>query len=241
MPRLNDLATQLKAPGIERRQVILLLLEASDAHVMPKDLRELAKGYGLPKIAKWNVSQLLSDLGSMAARYPDGWAITEHGKRELAALGLTEDSPTKSPQIKLREILKGLEDHQTTAFVGEAVEALEYGLLRSAVVLSWVGAVGLLHSFVANNHLLALNQERSRRDSSARPIKNADGLQQIKEHDFLQLAAAIGIFDKNVKGELEGCLRLRNSCGHPNKLRIGEHKVASHIETLILNVYDVFG
>ena len=45
---------------------------------------------------------------------------------------------------------------------------------------------------------------------------------------------------KNVKDELESCLKLRNACGHPNSLKIGEHRVASHIESLILNVYDVY-
>ncbi len=207
---------------------------------MPKAIRELGGKHGLGKIGKWNVSGLLGNLGSLVARYPGGWAITEHGRRELAQLGLTDNSPTKSPQVKLREILKNLGDEQTKAFVTEAIEALEYRLLRSAIVLSWVGAVSIFHRHVVDKHLAAFNQERKRQNANAKPVKNADGLQLIKEHDFLQIACAIGVFDKNIKGELEGCLRLRNSCGHPNKLKIGEHKVASHLETLILNVYEVY-
>ena len=46
---------------------------------------------------------------------------------------------------------------------------------------------------------------------------------------------------KNVKQELEGCLKLRNGCGHPNTLKLGPIKVASHLETLGQNVYAVFG
>jgi hypothetical protein len=46
---------------------------------------------------------------------------------------------------------------------------------------------------------------------------------------------------KNVKQELEACLKLRNACGHPNSLKIGSHKVAAHLETLALNVYATYG
>jgi len=43
-----------------------------------------------------------------------------------------------------------------------------------------------------------------------------------------------------VRQELEGCLKLRNGCGHPNSLKLGENKVAAHLETLILNVFAKF-
>jgi len=45
---------------------------------------------------------------------------------------------------------------------------------------------------------------------------------------------------KNVKTELEGCLKLRNGCGHPNSLVVGENKVSAHIETLMQNVFAKF-
>jgi hypothetical protein len=62
----------------------------------------------------------------------------------------------------------------------------------------------------------------------------------MKEATFLEIAEHLGMIDKNVKQELEGCLRLRNSCGHPNSLKVGSNKVAAHLETLALNVYAVF-
>jgi hypothetical protein len=62
----------------------------------------------------------------------------------------------------------------------------------------------------------------------------------MKEYDFLQILESISVIGKNVKTELEACLRLRNACGHPNSLRLAEHRVNSHIETLVLNVYARF-
>jgi hypothetical protein len=62
----------------------------------------------------------------------------------------------------------------------------------------------------------------------------------MKEADFLVIIEAIAVIGKNVRQELEGCLKLRNGCGHPNSLKLGENKVAAHLETLILNVFAKF-
>ena len=56
----------------------------------------------------------------------------------------------------------------------------------------------------------------------------------------MQVLAAISVIGKNVKDELEGCLKLRNGCGHPNSLQLADSRVAAHIETLVLNVFSVF-
>lgn len=190
---------------------------------MPKDIKALAGKHGSRKVQKWNLSQLLTDLGGQVARYEDGWEITEHGQRTLADLGLSDAAPTKSVQVRLREYAQKLSNDQTRAFVEESVRALEYGLLRSAVVLSWVGAVAVLHQDVIDNHLPTFDAEFRRRNPKGKPIKKLDDLHALREYDFLQIARAIGLFGKNVKEELEVCLKLRNSCGHPSGLRIGDH------------------
>lgn len=62
----------------------------------------------------------------------------------------------------------------------------------------------------------------------------------MKEYDFLQILESISVTGKNVKVELENCLKLRNGCAHPNSLKIAEHRVNAHLETLVLNVYTMF-
>jgi hypothetical protein len=59
----------------------------------------------------------------------------------------------------------------------------------------------------------------------------------MQEFDFLNVIESLSIIGKNVKQELEVCLKLRNGCGHPNSLKIGENKVAAHLETIIQNVF----
>jgi hypothetical protein len=109
------------------------------------------------------------------------------------------------------------------------------------VVLSWVGAIALQHDFVVAKHLPAFNAEAVRRNAKWKPAKTADDIGTMKEVAFLEVAETVSIIGKNVKQELEGCLKLRNGCGHPNSLKFGANKVAAHIEVLILNVFRVFG
>jgi len=63
---------------------------------------------------------------------------------------------------------------------------------------------------------------------------------RLQEGDFLLILEDIGMLHKNVKQQLEDRLKLRNACGHPNPLKIGEHTVGSHIEILMNNVFDVY-
>jgi hypothetical protein len=140
----------------------------------------------------------------------------------------------------LREHAAKLADPDTKAFVTEAIECVGSQLYRAAVVLSWVGALSLLHRNVAVHHLAAFNVEAIRRDPKRKPAKTVDDLGAIGEYDFLQILEHISVIGKNVKASLEGCLKLRNGCGHPNSLKLGEAMVAAHVETLILNVFEKF-
>ena len=110
-------------------------------------------------------------------------------------------------------------------------------MYRASVVLSWVGAVSLLYDYVISNKLKEFNDEALKRDPKWKIANTQEDLSRLKEYEFLQILVSISALGKSVKDELENCLKLRNGCGHPNSLRIGESRVAAHIETLMLNVF----
>ena len=62
----------------------------------------------------------------------------------------------------------------------------------------------------------------------------------MSEDTFLDVLQTISVLGKNVKNEIKKALGLRNGCGHPNSLKLAEHKVAAHIEDLILNIFIPF-
>jgi len=84
--------------------------------------------------------------------------------------------------------------------------------------LSWIGAISVLHHRVVANRLADFNKEALRRDPKWKAAKTVDVLATMKEAEFLSVLEALSIIGKSVKQELDGCLRLRNGCGHPNSL-----------------------
>ena len=225
-----------------RKEKTLICMAVDDAS--PKavaEIRELAVAAGLPEVKKWNLSDILSRAKGLAIRTPEGWELTSEGRHAVGELaGPFMGSVAPRVAAALRSHLGTIKSEDAREFVEEAVRAFELGLYRSSVVLSWVGAASVLQEEVVSRHLAAFNAEATRRDSKWRAAKTKDDLSRMQEYDFLQVLSAISIIGKNVKTELEGCLKLRNGCGHPNSLRVGESKVAAHLDTLILNVFDVF-
>jgi hypothetical protein len=198
-------------------------------------LRAMAVGAGLTSAKVWNISATLSSLKGRAVRTPSGWKLNAVGRVELKSLlGVPAAAPAAST---LRAQLGALTSPDTRAFVEEAIGCIESGHYRAAVVLSWVGAMSVLFDHVVSKHLSAFNAEATRRDAKWKAAMTSDDLARLKEVDFLQVLEAISIIGKSVKNELEASLKLRNGCGHPNSLKIAEHKVNSHVETLVLNVF----
>lgn len=209
-------------------------------------IKELAKSAGCSEVVKWNVSDALKRSAPYAIRLPDGWTLTSSGRKHVKDLGVIP--VTKSPKLvaqatQLRAEAAQLRDPHTRAFIEESISALEGGLFRSAVVLSWAGAVALLYDHVMANCLADFNKEAVRRDPKWKDAKIKDDLARMKESDFLDLIGSppLSILSKNVKEELKNnCLGLRNASGHPSSIKFGESKVAAHLEILILNVFSKF-
>ena len=197
---------------------------------------------GLPGIKSANISRDLARTAGLAIRTTDGWELTDAGQLHVdELLGRVGRVSLSSVTVRaLREHVARLTNTETRSFVEEAVECVGGRLYRAAVVLSWVGAISKLHEHVFSQHLIAFNAEAQRRDAKRRPAKSVDDLGKVSEYDFLQIAEHLSIIGKNVKAELEDCLRLRNGCGHPNSLKLGEAVVAAHVEILVLNVFGKF-
>lgn len=125
------------------------------------------------------------------------------------------------------------------AFIEEALLCFDIGCFRAAVILSWCGAIALLQERVVARHIDAFNREAAKRDTKWKPAQTAEDLGRLREFDLLQVLENISLISRSVRLELEACLKLRNSCGHPTELRVSETKVAAHIESLLLNVFSL--
>lgn len=232
---LQDL---LSNSELNRKEKILVLLAHDSSSIKRvSELKKLAIANGLREIEKWNVSMVLKTLNGLAIKVKDGWCLTTKGENYL----VDKKFQTKKPKVVEYENLKKeaekIKSTYVQEFVIEAINALEYDLLKSAVVFSWIGAISVLYEHIINNRLADFNTEAKRRFPKWKSATNIDGLTRMKEYDFLQVLESLPVFGKNTKNELEQCLKLRNSCGHPSTLKIGGNRVSAHLEILILNVY----
>lgn len=239
---IEALKNLLHQPGFSKTDKLLLC--ASLDVKIPKSVAEIkgiAKQAGFREMEKWNISSILSRSGGLAIRTDSGWELANSGKVRVAQLaGSAVTSFAPKVASSLRSHLSNITNHETAAFLEEAIRCYETKLYRSAVVLSWVGAISVLYDYVLSHKLAAFNAEAVKRNSKWKTATIKDDLANMKEHDFLQVIQSISLIGKSVKDELEGCLKFRNGCGHPNSLKIGESRVSGHIETLMLNVFSKF-
>lgn len=226
---------------------ILLLILCVNSNIPKKVsfIKELGRNAGIPEILRWNISDTFRNNRTFVINVPEGWLLTTEGKKHISSLAVIPQKKTLkiiNLATNLQKEIEKINDKNTKSFIEEAITCFEAGLYRSCVVLSWCGAISLLYDAVITHHLTMFNTEAQRRDAKWKNANNNDDLARMKESTFLDIIAAppLSIIGKNVKQELNNCLDLRNGCGHPNSLIIGENKVAAHLEILILNIFKKF-
>ncbi|OSQ44109.1 hypothetical protein [Thalassospira sp. MCCC 1A01428] len=223
---------------LTRLDKLLLVIATQNGGVGVSKIVEVAGSAGFRDVKKWNVSAILGGSKGKAIR-TNGWELTDAGKTHLRRLGVSSVSPgAMQVAFDLRTHLASITDEQTRDFVEEAIRCYEAELYRSAVVMSWLGAMDVLQKFVHKRCLLEFNAEASRVNSKWKAAVSQDDIGKMGESDFLDRIEALSIIGKNVKSQLKACLDLRNGCGHPNSLKISVNRCAAHIEILLQNVFE---
>jgi hypothetical protein len=241
---VEDLKVWLHLDKLTKTDKLLIILTSFDQPASIPLIRARAHEAGV-NVLSWNVQAFLKATKSKAIQVPNGWELSRKGHDYLANLGVLKKAPNldKVATDFRAEALK-INNPQTRAFVEEAIACFEYDLFRSAIVMSWLSAVDVLHAFVVAKHLSDFNIQAAKDAAKKKhPWKIAtttDDLGLMKESDFIETLYKISIIGKNVRDELQLCLKRRNGCGHPNSLRLRGNTVAAHLEILILNVFVKF-
>lgn len=226
--------------ALPRLDKLLLVLATADKPIGVSEIISIAESAGCRDPKKWNISALLSASKGKAIR-TTGWLLTETGKMHLRSLGISSISPAAMQvAVDLRSHLTKVAEEQTRDFAEEAIKCHEAALYRSAIVMSWLGAMDVLHRHVHQTHLTAFNAEALRVDAKWKAAVSQDDIGKMAEGSFLDRIETLSIIGKNVKAQLKACLDLHNGCGHPNSLKVSVNKSAAHIETLLQNVFEKF-
>lgn len=191
---------------------------------------------------KINFSAVLSRAKGLACRTKQGWQLTQPGEKRMAEVAATcaFGSPVSVQVRQMRGLLDRLRDGNIRAFLAEAIECAERGLFRAAIVLAWIGAIGLLHRRVVERYLATFNEAARRRDRNWTDAQTADDLCRMRDAVFLEVAESISLLGRSLVKQLRWCLDLRNAAAHPSSLEIGANHVNAYLEVLVLNVYQKF-
>lgn len=225
---------------LSRADKVLAVLASFDEPVSIRKIKIKASVAGC-NMEKWSIPSILQRSKGMTLALPLGHELSEKGYAKLQELGISKLSPAAAKvATDLRKHLGTITNPDTRAFVEEAIQCYEAELFRSAIVMSWLAAMSVLHHAVIESKLVELNAAQKAIDPKWKPAITADDLGLMKESDFLNRLVAISMIGKNAKTQLLHALDLRNGCGHPNSLKVGANATAAHLETLLQNVFDKF-
>lgn len=236
---LDDLELKrLLQTDLSRGDKVLLTVASFSGPIGISEIRAKAKKLGC-NMEHWNVSALLTRNKGQTLNVLGGHEVGDKGHARLQQLGAGTIAPAAAQvATDLRNHMANITSLNTLAFVDEAIRCYEFGLFRSAVVMSWLAAVDVLHNEVVAGHLAKFNEAAKAANPKWKVAATTDDLGRMPEGEFLDRIAGIGMIQKNVKDELQKALGLRNGAGHPNSLKISSNQAAAHIELLLLNVFD---
>jgi len=198
-------------------------------------------------LKSWNFTARLGAAGHVVHAEGNGasrtWELTDSGRQAVEAfappLPVSVSVVVKQSEAAvLRAQVAGIKDVEARAFASEAVDCLEIGAHRAAIVFMWVAAVHEIQERIwGTSTPAAITAAAQKHSPKAKECKKRDDLSEYNEALLLQVAQDLGVIDKNQHTELKKALDLRNGSGHPNKLRPKEHKAKAHIEDIITMLF----
>lgn len=226
---LEDLISNKK---IKKTDKLLLILYHIDRPLSTAEIKKIAMDHGWRGVEQENISAFLN-ASRFATLIKGHWKINSQGKAYIIEKKFVIEEVIITPIIKkLEETIKDVKDQDYRRFLGEALECLKIQSYRSAIVLSWVGAIYLLQKNVFEKHIKKFNIELLIHYPKEKIAKDFDDFLSLKDGKFLSIINKIKLISDGEYKELKACLDRRNEAGHPNSTVFDELTTAHHISQL---------
>ncbi len=150
---------------------------------------------------------------------------------------ISPDDEAEIDLLPLQRMLGKVKDEDERDYLSEAIQCLTARSLRAGIIFAWCAAVQNVRKKCIVHTPDSINSILKRHNPKSPDIKNIDDFVRINDSLLLLLATDLGVLDKNQKDILEGCLDLRNKCGHPSKYRPRLLKAASFVEDLLTIIF----
>lgn len=143
--------------------------------------------------------------------------------------------PAKSA---LRDHIKNNLSKFSRVFLEEAIQCFEYGLNRSAIVMTWLFVLDHLQEYIIKHKLKEFNMAYAKSTTNKKnlQITDKDDFSELREEQFITICRAANIITNDVRKILEQKLGIRNTYAHPANITVTEAKCADFIADLLDNV-----
>ncbi len=166
--------------------------------------------------------------------------VLERGYAEVLRTAHLGRPSATNIATSLRNTLSAIGDPAVRSYLEEAMACFEHNMLRSALIMTWCVAFGLLRSWLFRNHLAVFNLATSGWKNPV-TISTLDDFQELTEATIIDTARKSKILTKEQHKTLRGLLDLRNSYAHPTSKPIKAASVEAYIHTVLDEVVPTYG
>ncbi|QQR75335.1 MAG: hypothetical protein IPJ17_07095 [Holophagales bacterium] len=161
----------------------------------------------------------------------EDWVQAAARARSAAHSALAAHEASASRVVLLEDLLKKLKAAPIDVqdYFREALDCLERGLNRSAVVLAWAGHFYVLSETMYRKHEADIRQVRPK--WSFKDL--ADLKEQYAEAQLLDVAREVKFLGRAELRVLQGQLSHRNQCAHPTLFRPSSNFAIGYVDEMI--------
>lgn len=166
-----------------------------------------------------------------------GLSFHRTAKKELEEIYLGKKHKREVSQT-LRDLIIDLDGNEQKKYLEEAISCFEIKSFRAAIVLSWLLTMDVIYEFVLQSkNLIAFNSAIQAHGKYKKiTIAGKDDFSNIKESDFIELLRVAKLVTNDTRKILDEKLGIRNSCAHPNTIKILDYKAIGFIQDLVINI-----
>lgn len=149
------------------------------------------------------------------------------------------------PEISFRDIEAGFVNSLITdlekvnnekyyEYIEEAVQCVQCGAYRGAVVLGWQAAIYALYQEIENhNDPFHVEYQKKFNTTPDITVNSFWDFQKLQDRNILILSEHMGIIDKSLKDMLDRERDVRNKAAHPGIYDVGPNGTKALLETVI--------
>jgi len=150
-----------------------------------------------------------------------------------------EFSTSKSKQkisLSLRKLITKINSKEEANFLEEAINCYEIKSYRASILMTWLLVMSHLQNHILTKKISDFNSSLRLQNLRINTITKIDDFSELKETKFIEICRSASIISKDIRKILDEKLGIRNTCAHPNDIKISESKATSFIEDLVENV-----